>query len=137
MADSSRPGVAMTSRPPAPSLPRQHRARLRREGTGFRSVRVEVWRVDVAKHELPEGYTLAEVEWDLWGRITQYEVEGTRYFLTRTGTGWRAQLAPHGRARRRYVGPGWENPRQAVRYLMRFGYIRTSPRDPATGQGTP
>ncbi|KRF19401.1 hypothetical protein ASG90_20525 [Nocardioides sp. Soil797] len=80
--------------------------------------------MNVTRYELPEGYTISEVEWDLWGRITQYKIEGTAYFLTRTGSGWRAQLAPHGRARRKYVGPGYESPRQVVRYLMKYAYIR-------------
>ena len=76
------------------------------------------------QHRTPEGFVLTEVQQDLWGRVTMYQVDGTRYFLTRTPTGWRAQIAPHGKARRRYVGPGWEGPLQCVRYLSRYGYLR-------------
>lgn len=76
-----------------------------------------------ASHETPEGYVLTEVEQDLWGVVVQYRVDGTPFFLTRTPTGWRAQLAPHGRARRRYVGPGWESPRRVLRHLMTYGHL--------------
>lgn len=78
--------------------------------------------MNIAAFEI-EGFWLEEREIDLWGRITQYQITRTRYYLVRTPNGWRAQLAPHGRARRKYVGPCWPDLTRAVHYLRHYGYI--------------
>lgn len=78
--------------------------------------------MDVARFDI-DGYILEERQRDLLGTITEYALLGTRYYLVRTPAGWRAQLAPYGRARRRLFGPAYGDLRLSVHYLTHFGYL--------------
>ncbi|WP_019874167.1 hypothetical protein [Sporichthya polymorpha] len=70
-----------------------------------------------------DEWPISEYEYDVWQRVASYRVEGTIYDIVRTPTGWKARPPRRGRARPKLLGPPCENPRQVVRYLVKFGLI--------------
>lgn len=74
-------------------------------------------------YELPGGWIIRTVDRDLFGHITTMELVGTPYWIVRTGSGWRAQVTPKGRQRRRYVTAGAESAGQAVAALLKWGHL--------------
>lgn len=83
--------------------------------------------MDEDRYELPGGWVIRTVDVDLFGRITTMEVVGTPYWVVRTPSGWRGQIQPTGRQRRRYVTRGTESAGQAVRLLVRQGMLHINP----------
>ena len=80
--------------------------------------------MDGRRHQIEGGWVLIERDMDLFGHVLVYAVEGTGWEVARTGSGWRARLATHGKARRAFRGPGWESAPQCVRYMERYAIIR-------------